>query len=205
MVMEPYFMQARGAGPGPLLVASVCQSRPGWGCALSVHTSTHDVATGCAGAALPLAAAVLLSILCTSGRPMPQLLGAPPPSLQVDNTFNKLQTLCEYIDDTEVGGGSGCGCACGACASSSHALFLPAWHCLAFWTPHRSKPPHSTHREECRSLCACCAVVVCGAVPHPGQQGGSCFCRLHEERAVPACSPQRPSAGELALCPLLGK
>ncbi len=24
---------------------------------------------------------------------------------QIDNTFNKLQTLCEYIDDTEVGGG----------------------------------------------------------------------------------------------------
>ena len=25
--------------------------------------------------------------------------------MQVDNTFNRLQTLCEYIDDTEVGGG----------------------------------------------------------------------------------------------------
>jgi len=25
--------------------------------------------------------------------------------MSVDNTFNKLQTLCEYIDDTEVGQG----------------------------------------------------------------------------------------------------
>lgn len=24
-------------------------------------------------------------------------------ALQIDNTYNKLQTLCEYIDDTEVG------------------------------------------------------------------------------------------------------
>ncbi len=23
--------------------------------------------------------------------------------MQIDNTYNKLQTLCEYIDDTEVG------------------------------------------------------------------------------------------------------
>jgi hypothetical protein len=23
-------------------------------------------------------------------------------ALQIDNTYNKLQTLCEYIDDTEV-------------------------------------------------------------------------------------------------------
>ena len=27
----------------------------------------------------------------------------PPAPPQIDNTYNKLQTLCEYIDDTEVG------------------------------------------------------------------------------------------------------
>ena len=27
-----------------------------------------------------------------------------PYFMQIDNTYNKLQTLCEYIDDTEVGG-----------------------------------------------------------------------------------------------------
>ena len=27
-----------------------------------------------------------------------------PCPMQIDNTYNKLQTLCEYIDDTEVGG-----------------------------------------------------------------------------------------------------
>jgi hypothetical protein len=33
---------------------------------------------------------------------LPTLVTLLPHSTQIDNTYNKLQTLCEYIDDTEV-------------------------------------------------------------------------------------------------------
>lgn len=38
--------------------------------------------------------------------------------LQIDNTYNKLQTLCEYIDDTEAR-------ACHSVADVSHGVCMP--------------------------------------------------------------------------------
>ena len=144
----------------------------------------------------------------------------PHPALrQIDNTYNKLQTLCEYIDDTEdyinieldshrnalirVGGpaGSGAfaawhaGCACPllgvppAPPSTAAIVLPPAAGPGADLLHCLSGPHHRHHRPVCHEH-------------HAAAGQGACRCARAAAAAL-ALACRQPPACEPAVCPAL--